>query len=191
MSGMDVAYAALIRPSYAEALGKRLPKEMQDAWYQLIGYPILACSNLYDMYYAQAMNQRLAKKNDPEANLWADRVAQCFGRDSVLVKQYHAMNGGKWNHLMSQIHIGYTKWSEPKQLVMPAVKRVEGTPKGTLEQLLSRQADKQTGLQVEKQADRGGKYEFKELDGYVSIEAEHFTRKTDGTSARWTVIPET
>lgn len=174
----------------AEALGKRLPKEMQDAWYQLIGYPILACSNLYDMYYAQAMNQRLAKKGDPEANLWADRVAQCFGRDSVLAKQYHAMNGGKWNHLMSQIHIGYTRWSEPKQLVMPAVKRVEGTPKGTLEQLLSRQADKQTGLQADKQASRGGKYEFKELGGYVSIEAEHFTRKTDGTSARWTVIPE-
>lgn len=167
----------------AEALGNRLPKEMQDAWYQLIGYPILACSNLYDMYYAQAMNQRLAKKNDPEANLWADRVAQCFGRDSVLAKQYHAMNGGKWNHLMSQIHIGYTKWSEPKQLVMPEVKRVEGTPKGTL----TFPTPMPEGTYYAAKKD---KYEFKERDGYVSIEAEHFTRKTDGTSARWTVIPE-
>ena len=167
----------------AEALGKRLPKEMQDAWYQLIGYPILACSNLYDMYYAQAMNQRLAKKNDPEANLWADRVAQCFGRDSVLAKQYHVMNGGKWNHLMSQIHIGYTKWSEPKQLVMPEVKRVEGTPKGTL----TFPTPMPEGTYYAAKKD---KYEFKERDGYVSIEAEHFTRKTDGTSARWTVIPE-
>ncbi len=167
----------------AEALGKRLPAEMQDAWYQLIGYPILACSNLYDMYYAQAMNQRLAKKNDPEANLWADRVAQCFGRDSVLAKQYHTMNGGKWNHLMSQIHIGYTKWSEPKQLVMPAVKRVEGTPKGTL----TFPTPMPEGAYYAAKKD---KYEFKERDGYVSIEAEHFTRKTDGKAARWTVIPE-
>ena len=167
----------------AEALGKRLPAEMRDAWFQLLGYPILACSNLYDMYYAQAMNQRLAKKNDPEANLWADRVAQCFGRDSVLTKQYHAMNGGKWNHLMSQIHIGYTKWSEPKQLVMPEVKRVEGTAKGSL----TFPTPMPEGAYYAAKKD---KYEFKERDGYVSIEAEHFTRKTDGASARWTVIPE-
>lgn len=167
----------------AEALGKRLPAEMRDAWFQLLGYPILACSNLYDMYYAQAMNQRLAKKNDPEANLWADRVAQCFGRDSVLTKQYHAMNGGKWNHLMSQIHIGYTKWSEPKELVMPEVKRVEGTAKGSL----TFPTPMPEGAYYAAKKD---KYEFKERDGYVSIEAEHFTRKTDGASARWTVIPE-
>ncbi len=167
----------------AEALGKRLPAEMRDAWFQLLGYPILACSNLYDMYYAQAMNQRLAKKNDPEANLWADRVAQCFGRDSVLTKQYHAMNGGKWNHLMSQIHIGYTKWSEPKELVMPEVKRVEGTAKGKL----TFPTPMPEGAYY---AGKKDKYEFKERDGYVSIEAEHFTRKTDGASARWTVIPE-
>ena len=167
----------------AEALGKRLPAEMRDAWFQLLGYPILACSNLYDMYYAQAMNQRLAKKNDPEANLWADRVAQCFGRDSVLTKQYHAMNGGKWNHLMSQIHIGYTKWSEPKELVMPEVKRVEGTAKGKL----TFPTPMPEGAYYAAKKD---KYEFKERNGYVSIEAEHFTRKTDGASARWTVIPE-
>ena len=167
----------------AEALGKRLPAEMRDAWFQLLGYPILACSNLYDMYYAQAMNQRLAKKNDPEANLWADRVAQCFGRDSVLTKQYHAMNGGKWNHLMSQIHIGYTNWSEPNELVMPEVKRVEGTAKGSL----TFPTPMPEGAYYAAKKD---KYEFKERDGYVSIEAEHFTRKTDGASARWTVIPE-
>lgn len=167
----------------AEALGKRLPAEMQDAWFQLLGYPILACSNLYDMYYAQAMNQRLAKKNDPKANLWADRVAQCFGRDSVLVNRYHAMNGGKWNHLMSQIHIGYTKWSEPKRLAMPEVKRVEGTPEGTL----TFPTPMPEGAYY---AGKKDKYEFKERDGYVSMEAEHYTRKADGASARWTVIPE-
>lgn len=167
----------------AEALGKRLPAEMQDAWFQLLGYPILACSNLYDMYYAQAMNQRLAKKNDPKANLWADRVAQCFGRDSVLVRQYHAMNGGKWNHMMSQIHIGYTKWSEPKQLVMPEVKRVEGTAKGSL----TFPTPMPEGAYYAAKKD---KYEFVERDGCVSMEAEHYTRKADGASARWTVIPE-
>ena len=167
----------------AEALGKRLPKEAQDAWFQLLGYPIYACSNLYDMYYAQAMNQRLAKKNDPEANLWADRVAECFERDSLLTLQYHAMNGGKWNHMMDQIHMSYTRWSEPKARVLPAVKRVEGTPTGKLEL----PTPMPEGAFY---AATDGKNEFEERDGYVSIEAEHFTRKTDGRDAEWTVIPE-
>ena len=167
----------------AEALGRRLPEEAQDAWYQLLGYPVLACSNLYDMYYAQAMNLRLAKKNDPEANLWADRVAECFGRDSVLTNRYHAMNGGKWNHMMGQIHIGYTRWFEPKELVMPAVERVEGTPTGTLAFPTPMPTTAFYGTP-------DGKCEFEERDGCVSIEAEHFTRKTDGKEATWTVIPE-
>ena len=69
---------------------------------------------------AQALNQRLAKKKDPMANAWADRVEECFRKDAAYAAQYHAMNGGKWNHMM----------------------------------------------------------------------AEHFTRKTDGAKAVWTVIPE-
>ena len=167
----------------AAALGERLPQEAQDAWFQLLGYPIFACANLYDMYYAQAMNLRLAKKGDPQANLWADRVAECFGRDSVLTNQYHSLNGGKWNHLMGQIHIGYTKWSEPEKLVMPAVERVEGTPSGKL----SFPTPMPEGRLY---AEAGGKCEFEERDGYVSMEAEHFTRKADGSQAKWTVIPE-
>lgn len=165
----------------AEALGARLPKELHDAWFELIGYPILACSNLYDMYYAQYMNHRLAKKNNPEANLWADRVAQCFGRDSILTSRYHALAGGKWNHMMDQVHIGYASWNEPKRPVMPAVRRVDGTPEGGIELPT---ADCCTP------APPTGKCEFVEKDGYVSMEAEHFTRKTDGNEARWTVIPE-
>ena len=58
----------------ADALGKKLPQNLQDAWFQLLGYPIKAMANLYDMYYAQSMNQRLAKKNDPMANGWAKAV---------------------------------------------------------------------------------------------------------------------
>lgn len=179
------AYAQLAAD--AEALAERLPTEMQDAWYQLLGYPILACSNLYDMYYAQAMNHRLARENDPDANVWADRVAQCFSRDSALAARYHAMNGGKWEHMMSQTHIGYRSWNEPEESVMPEVKRVDGTPRSTIEQLL---ATSRKVAEPCKASGRASLYEFAERDGCVSIEAEHFTRKTDGTQAAWTVIPE-
>lgn len=167
----------------AVALGKRLPKETQDAWFQLLGYPIQACANLYDMYYAQFMNQRLAKKKDPNANLWADRVAECFDRDSLLQKEYHTMNGGKWNHMMDEIYIGYKSWATPKTRVMPGVTRVAGTPTGKLPFPTPLPASA-------KVSSSKGKCEFEERNGYISIEAEHFTRKIDGKEAKWTVIPE-
>lgn len=102
------------------------------------------------MYYAQAKNQALAAKKDPEANYWADKVVSCFQRDSILTDYYHkTIADGKWNHLMSQIHIGYTSWNNPEKRTMPKITRVP---------------------------ERSVPYTFKETKGYVSIEAEHFTR---------------
>lgn len=165
----------------ADALGSKLPQQMQDAWFQLLGYPIKAMANLYDMYYAQAMNQRLAKKKDPMANAWAGRVKECYDRDSLLTIQYHQVANGKWNHMMDQIHIGYKSWNNPKTRTMPAVAIVDGAPANTKLVLPT-----QTSAPYASRS----KYEFAEKDGYVTIEAEHFTRKTDGKQAKWTVIPE-
>lgn len=162
----------------AEALSKKLPAEYQDAYFQLLGYPIMACSNLYDMYYAQAMNQRLAKKKDPQANLWADRVEECYAKDAELTKAYHSIAGGKWNHMMDQIHIGYTSWNNPAKQIMPAITRVEGEASGDI-------VLPENGSRPAKDIRT-----FKETDGYLSIEAEHYARKKDGQNAEWVVIPE-
>jgi len=37
----------------------------------------------------------------------------------------HTFAGGKWNHFMDQVHIGYTIWQDPKQNVMPSVTRID------------------------------------------------------------------
>ena len=165
----------------ADALGSKLPANLQDAWFQLLGYPIKAMANLYDMYYAQAMNQRLAKKNDPMANGWAKRVEDCFMKDAALANQYHQMNGGKWNHMMDEVYIGYKSWRAPDKKIMPEVKRVEGNAPTaiTLPQPAYITYQQPKGTPV-----------FTGKNGYVSIEAEHYTRKTDGKQAKWTVIPE-
>ena len=164
----------------AQALSKQLPQNLQDVWFELLGYPIVAMSNLYDMYYAHAMNQRLAKKNDPMANAWGARVKACYNRDSLLTIQYHQVANGKWNHMMDQIHIGYKSWNNPKQRTMPAVAEVPGgVPKLEISTVAPIPA-----------APKQDSYTFKEKDRYVSIEAEHWTRKTDGKTSKWTVIPE-
>lgn len=145
-------------------LGYMMPSEYKDAYDQLIAYPVQACSNLYDMYYAQSMNHILAEKNDPEANRWADEVERCFRCDAELTDHYHRIAHGKWNHMMDQVHIGYTNWQQPDAPVCPEVTRVKETARSP--------------------------YIFSEREGCVSMEAEHYTRASENGAARWTVVPE-
>ncbi|MDD2436453.1 MAG: glycosyl hydrolase 115 family protein [Massilibacteroides sp.] len=143
-----------------------LPDDVKEAYDQLVLYPVQACSNLYDLYYAVAMNRDLAKKNDPNANQWADRAKAYFKRDSLLTEHYHtAIANGKWNHMMSQTHIGYTYWQQPPFNVMPEVFYVPEPPK--------------TSSPL-----------FLEKDNYISIEAAHFSRKSQPGETRWMVIPD-
>lgn len=144
-----------------------LEPEYRDTYQQLILFPIQAMANLYEMYYAQAMNHLLYEERDPQANEWADKVEAAFKRDSLLCYNYnHVMSNGKWNHIMSQKHIGYTIWNDdfPKDK-MPEVYRVP------------------TGNQA------AGKYVFTSDKGVVSIEAEHYYHAVNAGKAKWTILP--
>jgi hypothetical protein len=142
-----------------------LPAEYRDAFDQLVLFPINACSNLYEMYYAVAKNRYYAAKNDAQANDWADRAQASYERDSLLTIHYNReIAGGKWNHFMDQTHIGYTYWQQPRYNVMPKVERVPVPASATPQHA--------------------------ERDGYVSIEAENFARSQGTANIRWTVIPD-
>ena len=147
-----------------------LAPEYRDAYRQIILFPVQAMANVYEMYYAQAMNLQLYKEQNPDCNQWADRVEQCFRRDSLLCAQYnHDIAGGKWNGMMTQKHIGYRSWNDdfgPRD-VLPRVQRIS-----QLSTLNSQPF-----------------YVFTAKDGYVAMEAEHFYAKTDAAGARWTVLP--
>ncbi len=143
-----------------------LPENYQDAYTQLVLFPVQALANLYDMYYSLAMNKKLANEQDILANYWADRVDYCFDRDSVLCYNYnHNMANGKWNHMMDQPHIGYTTWHGPEHNIRPEVKRIN--------------PDK---------IKQGG-YVFSENNGVVVMEAEHYFQTKSLPSTKWTIIP--
>ena len=107
-----------------EAIKTRLRPDQREAYFQLVEYPVLALSNLYEMYYATAWNRRLASRNDGRANAFADQVEAAFKRDADLTARYHALNGGKWDGMMNQIHMGYVIWNDPTQQSMPSITRV-------------------------------------------------------------------
>ena len=153
----------------AEALRQylSLPENARDAYRQLLLFPIQALSNIYDMYYAQAMNHKLFAENNPEANVWADRVEQCFKRDSILCCGYNKeIAGGKWDGMMIQKHIGYTEWND-------------SFPKDTCPKV----------MRIENAEDKVGGYVFKPSAGFVAMDAEHYFTVKNPQDAQWTLIP--
>ena len=144
-----------------------LPENARDAYRQLLLFPIQALSNIYDMYYAQAMNHKLFAENNPEANVWADRVEQCFKRDSILCRGYNKeIAGGKWDGMMIQKHIGYTEWND-------------SFPKDTCPKV----------MRIENAEDKVGGYVFKPSAGFVAMDAEHYFTVKNPQDAQWTLIP--
>ena len=106
----------------AEALQPKLPREQRDAFFQLVGYPVLAGANLQDLVVTVARNRLHAKQGRRSTNVLAERARALFAHDAELARQYHQdIAGGRWNHLMSQPHIGYTGWNAPKANVMPKI----------------------------------------------------------------------
>ncbi len=142
-----------------------ISSEYKDAYRQIILFPVQAMSNLHQMYYAHAMNQKLFKEQNPECNRWADEVDRCFKRDAELCAYYNQeMSGGKWNGMMTQKHIGYRSWNDDFAAgdVMPAVNRIKEQDGGNV---------------------------FTEKDGYVAIEAEHYYQKNEAAGSPLLVIP--
>ena len=142
----------------------RVCPKARDAYFQLILFPVQFMGNLYDMYYAQAMNNKLYKKGDAAMDCWAERCEKAFKRDAELMKQYNKdIAGGKWDGMMIQKHIGYTSWNDGfKADIQPKVYRTASVTNVFDENSM----------------------------GYVAMEAEHYNSKTDGQGAQWTVIPD-
>jgi len=147
----------------------KVPEAQRSAFLQLVEHPIAAMSNLYQLYYAVAWNRKLAAANDARANAFATLAEEKFKHDAVLTASYHEVNGGKWDKMMSQTHIGYTIWQQPPVDVMPEVKRVEA--KGDVKPIVF-----------------GPSAPNEVAEAVISIEAPNFTRTVDAKGLGWKAI---
>lgn len=108
----------------ADRLDKALAPEYRDAFFQLVLYPVNASANIHELYVAAGRNRLYAAQGRAAANTQAARVRERFAADGALADAYHALGGGKWNHMMDQIKLGYTYWQQPDIETMPAVSDV-------------------------------------------------------------------
>ncbi len=110
----------------AVSLHEKIPADARDAFYELVLFPVKACAQVNALYVAAGKNAWYAKQGRAAANDLADEVGRLFDADAALMRHYNEVfAGGKWNHFMDQVHIGYTIWQDPKQNVMPRVARIE------------------------------------------------------------------
>jgi len=109
----------------AERIFQDLPPQYRDAFFQLVLYPVKASAAVSQLYMTTARNRLYASQGRAETNTVAEQAEALFTLDAQLSEQFHTINGGKWNHMMSQPHIGYTHWNNPPANTLPALARYQ------------------------------------------------------------------
>ena len=90
-----------------ENLKEQMPKEMQDAFYQLVYYPAVGSACQHQIYVAAPLGDSLT-------------IEALMKKDQRLTDYYNnQLSGGKWRGMMLDNHIGYTQWSIPEKNVNP------------------------------------------------------------------------
>ena len=144
----------------AEKQYNSLPQNARDAYYQFLLYPTKAMANVYDMYYAAAAGNQA-------------EVDRCFALDQQYMDEYnHKIANGKWNGMMTQNHIGYRSWQEPRQQVAPRAIDPNAAP--------AFGGQRRGGVSPNGTGDKSQ---------YVVIEAENYKSVKPANGTEWKVIP--
>ncbi|MBN1144399.1 MAG: glycosyl hydrolase 115 family protein [Bacteroidales bacterium] len=104
---------------------RQLPEAYKPAFFQLVLSGVELCANMNEMVISAGKNKYYGERGAASANWYADKVKESFEKDARLTEAYHKLVDGKWNHMMSQTHIGYTYWNHPPLNMMPAVSYVQ------------------------------------------------------------------
>ncbi|MCO1576950.1 glycosyl hydrolase 115 family protein [Crossiella sp. SN42] len=92
----------------AESVRATLPRADQDAYYQLVFYPIKATANLYALRQAQFLNRRYWTQGRAAANDLADLAAARLAEDKAMSEYYNTtLAGGKWRGWQTETKFGY------------------------------------------------------------------------------------
>lgn len=132
-----------------ENLRAVLPQEAQDAFYQLVYYPVVGSAGVAQIYNYSTMGDSLA-------------VEALMEKDRRMTDYYNkVMAGGKWDGMMLDNHIGYTKWSIPEKNANPMT----------------------LGFKIANNIAPDTTTEY-------SIPAYKYKHKTDGKDAKWIFLPD-
>jgi len=168
-----------------DTIYSQIDPAQKSAFFQLVAHPVKAAANLYELYYQVARNKEAFGKNDAATNYHAEKAKTAYLTDSLLTFKYHALNNGKWNHMMSQTHIGYTYWQQPPANKLPELKYLPGV---TAAEPKTKYLKDVMAARSEPDGDKPVFYQIEESG--VSIEAAHYTRAISSNAIHWKVLPD-
>ena len=175
-------YAAL--RGRAESLYQKIPTNKQAAFYELVLYPIRSAAIANERFFAAELASRYQSTDPIRAKMWAVRARNADSAIASDAKYFNSeLVGGKWKFIMSP-EMNPDQWQSMRSTLpdfsFPALEPVETsaieeplTPKPSL-----LNSTKRLGLIKE----------FREVNGEISIEAEHFQKKNDDGGFSWHVI---
>ncbi len=173
------ACAELLRDS--EALAKQLPAAAQDAFFQLVGYPVAITAAANERYFhSELARADEAHSRNPEANLKASSAARQSITEATA-RYNNDITGGKWRGIVTENGVAAKDWKrfQPDTQIVPPKPAVDNVcpPAPSASSALARPAGARPG-------------DFVERDGVVSIHAGNFTGKNDLPSgAGWRSVP--
>jgi hypothetical protein len=110
----------------ATNLSQQLPEYARSAFFQLVLHPIKASHICTKLRVSQALNVLYGLQRRNSTNRMARQVLELFDKDFELSEEYHAMLGGKWNHIMRQPHYGYgDTWHAPSRDLITGLSYVQ------------------------------------------------------------------
>lgn len=165
----------------AASLAGRMPREYQDAFFELVAYPVEAAAAQNEKFLATDRSF-LDASHGKSALVRIDsvRAKSAYDRIQSLTKRYNAIASGKWDGMMS---------AAPRERAVFEMPRTAET--ASLNLPLPPSWKGFTANTVHAPAESGSKRSvFVERDATISINAAHFTRKLDGKNAAWKLLPD-
>jgi hypothetical protein len=106
----------------AEALGKTLPQDRQDAYFQLVLYPVRGAASLNERTLKLDLAALYAKQGRANVNLLSNQAKAAHVRIVADTAAYNAQNGGKWAGIMDMAPRRLPVFDEPiyPQWTLPA-----------------------------------------------------------------------
>jgi len=110
----------------AEDIYAKIPKDKQDAFYQIVLFPVKACAIVNELYAAAGKNALYSKQSRASAGDYARKTRELFTADTSMMGYYNRVYAnGRWSHFMDQSHLGYTSWADPPVNSLRAIKLKE------------------------------------------------------------------
>lgn len=101
----------------AKALGRNLPPQKADAYFQLVLYPVGAAAKMNEKILSAYKSRVYAKQGRISSGIHAEKARAAFEEIVSLTDQYNRkIAAGKWNHMISYMPMAETVFSMPPVL---------------------------------------------------------------------------